>query len=549
MNNGSKHYSLFFSKLGGFHQDLFIVPPSFLTKKVLDENNTIKRENKMEKFESTELMELVPCELQKTLTKKQTLLLGYLIMLNGLEESKTNGTFYRSNEDILEDLSGEITKPTLISSIRRLETMNLIERSSGYRTKEGKQASTYKIIENNIFKNQSNMNSEITLELVKVIRAMQEQINFQNKIIGKILLNQDLTHNLTHENPLNTEVSSDMGKIQLNENLTHNLTSDTDIDKEIDINNNINKIINNIKETSNNINNKLNKIEERENIINNIQEKETEVEEKIEEVKENELASTEFENEVEDNEEKINEYQVEEEINVEPVTVEEEIDDTNTLTDEQLEEKLTNYFNENKDSISNETEYKEFETVFNMVLQNFMNNDQITKEQFNHAKFFTVQPLLSQLRGKVYTKNDEKSSVEPQKEETLTTTQPIEENVSERQEMALNEKTETATPTEESLISVFEEMVEEERAPKKSSYKEGELDCEQALEMLKPRMYELYAQATSLAELNESYKKIVDGLQKWLEEGKINQVAFGCIKSRTWQINNDFSKKLYNIPS
>jgi len=502
----------------------------------------------MEKFETTELMELVPCELQKTLTKKQTLLLGYLIMLNGLEESKTNGTFHRSNEDILEDLSGEITKPTLISSIRRLETLNLIERSSGYRTKDGKQASTYKIIENNIFKNQSNMNgNELTLELVKVIRAMQEQINFQNKIIGKILLNQDLTHNLTHQNPLNTEVSEDMGKVQLNENLTHNLTPDTDIDKEIDINNNINKIINNIKETSNNINNKLNIIEERENIINNIQEKETEVEEKIEEVKENELASTEFENEVEDNEEKINESQAEKENTVEPIEDEEEVDDTSPLTDEQLEEKLINYFNEQKDTITNEHQLNEFETVFNMVLQNFLENEQITKEQFSHAKLFTVQPLLSQLRRKVYTSTEEKSSVEPSKEETLTTIQPIEENVTERQEMALNENEETATPAEDGLVSIFDKMVEEEKHSKKSNYKEGELDCEQALAMLKPRMYELYAQATSLAELNENYKKIVDGLQKWLEEGKINQVAFGCIKSRAWQINNDFSKKIYGI--
>lgn len=248
----------------------------------------------MEKIEFEELVALVPSELSNTLTKKQTLLLGYFIMLNGLDESKTNGTFYRSNDDILEDLAGEITKPTLISAIRTLETKNLIERTSGYRNKDGKQASIYKLNENNIFKNEKNMNNnELTLELVKVIKAMQEQINFQNKIIGKILFNQDLTHNFTLETPLNTNDSTDMGKVQLNENLTLNLTSDTESDIDKDINNNLNKIINNIKETSNNINNKLNKIEERENIINNIQEKEDD----------NELDSTEFENEVEDNEE------------------------------------------------------------------------------------------------------------------------------------------------------------------------------------------------------------------------------------------------------
>ena len=489
-------------------------------------------QRKMEKFESTEFIELVPCELQRTLTKKQTLLLGYFIMLNGLEESKTNGTFYRSNDDILEDLAGEITKPTLISAIRTLETKNLIERTSGYRNKDGKQASIYKLNENNIFKNQSNMNSEITLELVKVIKAMQEQINFQNKIIGKILLNQDLTLNLTHQNPLNKEVSSDMGKVQLNENLTLNLTSDTESDIDKDINNNINKIINNIKETSNNINNKLNIIKERENIINNIQEKEDD----------NELDSTEFENEVEDNEEIINEYQVEE-----------EIDDTNTLTDEQLEARLINYFNEEKDTITNEHQLNEFETVFNMVLQNFKDNEQITNEQLNHARLFIVQPKLSELRYKLVQLNKlNKDTVEPSNEETLTTIQPSEENASEPKEMPLNQKNTNRVAKEEGGEAItldFEEALKEDTETANSVHvtptdkTDKLISYDDALKTFIPRMHELYSQCNTKEDIQETYTTIIKGIEDFNSKGKFNNNTYNKLKSVAWE-----SRAKYEIP-
>jgi hypothetical protein len=331
-----------------------------------------------------------------------------------------------------------------------------------------------------------------------------------------------------------------MGKIQLNENLTHNLTSDTDIDKEIDIYNNLNKIINNIKETSNNINNKLNKIEERENIINNIQEKEDD----------NELTSTEFENEVEDNEEKINEYQVEEEINVEPVTVEDELDDTNTLTDEQLEARLINYFNEEKDTITSEHQLNEFETVFNMVLQNFKDNEQITNEQFNHARLFIVLPKLSELRYNLVQLNKlNKDTVEPSKEDTLTTIQASEENASEPKEMPLNQKNTNTIAKEEGGEAItldFEEALKEDTETANTVHEtpaDKLISYDDAQKTFIPRMHELYSQCNTKEDIQETYTTIIKGIEDFNSKGKFNSNTYNKLKSVAWE-----SRAKYEIP-
>lgn len=245
----------------------------------------------MEKFETQELLELVPTETvtKFNLTPKQTLLLGYLIMWNGLESSKDNGNFFRSNEDILNDI--DISKPTLITSLRKLEAAKLIERISGYRNKEEKKASVYKINENNIYKNYNEMNTNNNEIIVELISIIKQQIEFQNQIMGKILFNQDLTHNLTHKNPLNKDILEESNNDRVKSDLTHNLTSDTETDIEIE------KELNNIINKNNNIiiDFNKNKLEEKDNIINNIIEKEKE--------NKTELDSTEF-NEVEDNDEK-----------------------------------------------------------------------------------------------------------------------------------------------------------------------------------------------------------------------------------------------------
>lgn len=68
-----------------------------------------------------------------------------------------------------------------------------------------------------------------------------------------------------------------------------------------------------------------------------------------------------------------------------------------------METLLLAYYDQHKDTIHTEAEYKEFEIVYNMVLQNYKDNNQITFEQYNQARLFTVLPKLSSLRYKILT--------------------------------------------------------------------------------------------------------------------------------------------------
>ena len=223
-------------------------------------------------------MDLVPSHVitEFNLTQKQTVVLGQLIMLNGLDYQKENGYFYRSNKDLAEDCG--ITTTGLLKILNKLINCKLIERKTGNR-KDG--ASLYKL-NTNIFENNTN----------KIENIMKEKVTYQ------------VTQKLPNELPIKIiDYLSDSLQVidkllnsyltQLPNEVTHQVTSDTetDIDKEIDINKNIYNKINNIKET---INNNLNKIN---NNILNISDSVVTTE------NENELDSTEFENEVEDNEE------------------------------------------------------------------------------------------------------------------------------------------------------------------------------------------------------------------------------------------------------
>jgi hypothetical protein len=268
---------------------------------------------------------------------------------------------------------------------------------------------------------------------------------------------------------------------------------------------------------------------------------------------ENELTSTEFENEVEDNEENINEYQVEEEINVEPVTVEDELDDTSALTDEQLEARLINYFNEEKDTITNEHQLNEFETVFKMVLQNFKDNEQITNEQFNHARLFIVLPKLSELRYKLVQLNKlNKETVEPSKEETLTTIQPSEENASEPKEMPLNQKNTNRVAKEEGGEAItldFEEALKEDSETVITVHEtptdktDKLISYDDALKTFIPRMHELYSQCNTKEDIQNTYTTIIKGIEDFNSKGKFNNNTYNKLKSVAWE-----SRAKYEIP-
>ena len=475
----------------------------------------------MEEKDFNELMDLVPSHVinEFNLTQKQTIVLGQLIMLNGLDYQKENGYFYRSNKDLAEDCG--VTTTGILKILNKLINCKLVERKTGNR-KDG--ASLYKL-NTNIFENNTN----------KIENIMKEQVTYQ------------VTQKLPNELPIKIiDYLSDSLQVidkllnsyltQLPNEVTHQVTSDTesDIDKEIDIYNKIN----NIKES---INNNLNKIN---NNILNISESVVTTE------NENELDSTEFENEVEDNEEINDSIPSEDEINVEPVTVEDELDDTNTLTDEQLEARLINYFNEEKDTITNEHQLNEFETVFNMVLQNFKDNEQITNEQFNHARLFIVLPKLSELRYKlVQLKHIEKDTVEPSNEETLTTIQPSEENASEPKEMPLNQKNTNTVAKEEGGEAItldFEEALKEDTETANTVHDtpaDKLISYDDAMKTFIPRMHELYSQCNTKEDIQETYTTIIKGIEDFNSKGKFNSNTYNKLKSVAWE-----SRAKYEIP-
>ena len=230
-------------------------------------------------FSKEELMDLVPSDIQKKLTKKQVLILGYFIMLDGLDESKTNGTFYRSNDDIVEDL--EITEPTLLTGIRKLETLNLVERKVGIRSKDEKKASVYLIKKNNIFKIKDDMN-KVNEDLIKGILDAVIKIQEQITLLNDRLKIED--KNFTYQNPLNKGNLNDRLKIE-DKNFTQNFTSDTDIeldiDKDIEIKNNIiPDKPEEIKEKEKNIINYIQKEKESSETENNFEAKEKTIEDK-----------------------------------------------------------------------------------------------------------------------------------------------------------------------------------------------------------------------------------------------------------------------------
>ena len=98
-------------------------------KKIITQNQT-----NMEKYTNEELLEVLPSSVRETkeLTSKQKVVLGQLIVYNGLEVVKKDGYFYRSNKDLCNDC--EIQEKTLIAAVRKLESLGFIERKKGART-------------------------------------------------------------------------------------------------------------------------------------------------------------------------------------------------------------------------------------------------------------------------------------------------------------------------------------------------------------------------------------------------------------------------------
>ena len=97
----------------------------------------------MEKFTNEELLEVLHPQLRETkeLTTKQKVVLGQLIIYNGLDKKNSEGYFFRSNKDLTNDC--DIQEKTLIAAVNRLVMLGFIDTVRG--TRKDNRASLYRI--------------------------------------------------------------------------------------------------------------------------------------------------------------------------------------------------------------------------------------------------------------------------------------------------------------------------------------------------------------------------------------------------------------------
>lgn len=507
----------------------------------------------MEKNLIDDLMGLVPTEVVDNykLTKNQTVVLGQLIMLNNLDETKNNdGWSYRSNTDLANDC--EITTTGLRIVINKLLNCNLILRKTGNR-KDG--ASLYKVNTEMIFNNNYNKN-QIEMEKSILSNQVSNRVsNFPNEFPNQVMTYLIESLNVI-EKLIEERVSNKVS------NFPNNLPTDTesDIDTEIEKEyiNKLNTINNklNIKENSNNNINKNNNILEE---VETKEEKEIEVEEKVKEEK----------TEVEDTmtvQDDVNEFASApmDDINE---TVEDDEDDTKSLSDEELEARLIKFYQDNGHGLTNETEYNDFVTVYNMILQNFLDNGHITKAQFEHSYHFTILTYSNRAYSEMLknTKTDEKALSEPSKEETLTTIQEDKENSSEQKEMASDVEIYDAFGNDIKKEMEFAYKETENLDSKENNLKALETECgavfvnpmevkievdtkKEEMEDLRKkclvRMKSLFSSASTKDEVNSAHKTIVEGLETLNQEGKLDKLNFNSLKEKAWFMYTDTFKEV-----
>ena len=127
----------------------------------------------MVKYTNDELLEMLPSSIRETkeLTSKQKVVLGQLLIYNGLEKVKRDGYFYRSNQDLCTDC--EIQEKTLISAVRKLESLGFIERKKGSRTSG---ASEYRLNEQLISDYSKTQVEKSSNDYSEQISAMSDRI-------------------------------------------------------------------------------------------------------------------------------------------------------------------------------------------------------------------------------------------------------------------------------------------------------------------------------------------------------------------------------------
>ena len=208
----------------------------------------------MEQFTKDELLEILPSSIRhgKELTKKQKMVLGQLMMYNGLNKSKDNGYCFRSNKDFCKDVG--IETHTLLSALRKLEDMGFIVRRKGIR---GIGASEYTLNVEGLYGKLKNKGADKPTdstkaieELTKRIRVLEGQVQFLMGIITPNDL-ENYTSEAESESEKEAELELELGYNSLkNKELNkNNKLSNNILNNNILLNNILEENCNKVKET------------------------------------------------------------------------------------------------------------------------------------------------------------------------------------------------------------------------------------------------------------------------------------------------------------
>ena len=196
----------------------------------------------MVKYTNEELLEILPPSLResKELTTKQKVVLGQLVIYNGLEIVKKDGYFYRSNKDLCEDC--DIQEKTLIAAVNKLVMLGFIERTSGSR-KDG--ASMYRInqkmiadycrtpIDDNCKKEIDNYSNDYSKQIVEMTNRIKELEITVKRLVERITVIEG--KNYSTEEDIDKELDKEKNINILNNNFLYNNIEETEDTKELEI--------------------------------------------------------------------------------------------------------------------------------------------------------------------------------------------------------------------------------------------------------------------------------------------------------------------------
>ena len=196
----------------------------------------------MIKYTNEELLEILPPSLResKELTTKQKVVLGQLVIYNGLEIVKKDGYFYRSNKDLCEDC--DIQEKTLIAALNKLVMLGFIERKSGSR-KDG--ASLYRInqkmiadycrtpIDDNCKKETDNYSNDYSKQIVEMTNRIKELEITVKRLVERITVIEGKDYST--EEDIDKELDKEKNINILNNNFLYNNIEETEDTKELEI--------------------------------------------------------------------------------------------------------------------------------------------------------------------------------------------------------------------------------------------------------------------------------------------------------------------------